>query len=123
MTSVIIIFGLLTFLAGIIIIVNPEIIFRPLENNLERIWLQIIAVSTRLLLGTLLILNAGVSKYPAIIEVLGWLSIGAAVTFCFIGRQRFLSLMRWAFSLLKPYGRVGGLFATLFGGFLIYAFI
>jgi len=31
--------------------------------------------------------------------------------------------MLWAFSLLKPYGRIGGLFAIAFGGFLVYAYI
>ena len=123
MTFIIIFFGLMTFLAGVIIIVNPEIIFGLLRKNLEKISLQVLAIGIRVVIGILLIQYASESKYPTIIEIIGWLSIAAAVTFSVIGRRHFLRLMSWAFSLLKPYGRVGGLFAMAFGGFLIHAFV
>ena len=113
----------MTFLAGLIIVVKPEIIFGPLQQHIENVSLQVFAVGIRLIIGVLLILYAAESKFPTIIEILGWLSIAAAITFGVIGRRRFLGLMAWAFSLLKPYGRIGGLFATVFGGFLVYAFI
>jgi len=123
MTPIILSFGLMVFLAGVIIVVNPEIIFGLLRNNLEKVSLQVLAVGVRLVIGILLVQYASESKYPTIIEIIGWLSIAAAVTSSVIGRQRFLNLMSWAFSLLKPYGRVGGLFAMAFGGFLIHAFV
>jgi uncharacterized membrane protein HdeD (DUF308 family) len=123
MIILIILFGLLTLLAGVIIVINPEIIFGYLRDNLDRPWLQLVAVAARLVLGILLIYTAGLSRFPLIIELLGWLSIAAAITFALMGRQRFLKLMSWAFSLLKPYGRIGGLFAMAFGGFLVYAYI
>jgi hypothetical protein len=122
-TSIIVFFGLMTFLAGVIIVVNPEIIFGLLRNNLGKVSLQVLAIGIRVVIGILLIRYAGESKYPTIIEIIGWLSIAAAVTFSVIGRRRFLSLMSWAFSLLKPYGRVGGLFAMAFGGLLVHAFV
>jgi hypothetical protein len=40
-----------------------------------------------------------------------------------IGRNNFKRLMSWALSLLKPFGRVGGVAAVGFGAFLFYAFI
>jgi hypothetical protein len=113
----------MVFLSGLIIVVNPELIFGLLRNNLEKISLQVFAIGIRMVIGVLLIRYAGESKYPAIIEIIGWLSIAAAVTLSVIGRRRFLNLMSWAFSLLKPYGRVGGFFATAFGGFLVHAFV
>ncbi|MBT8129363.1 MAG: hypothetical protein KJP10_05180 [Gammaproteobacteria bacterium] len=122
MTILIILFGLLTLLAGVIIVINPEIIFGYLRDNLDRPWLQRVAIIVRLVLGILLIHTAGLSRFPLIIEILGWLSIAAAIMFALMGRQRFLKLMSWAFSLLKPYGRIGGLFAMAFGGFLVYAY-
>lgn len=123
MTFIIMLFGLLVFLTGLIIVVNPELIFGVLRNNLDKVWLQIVAIGVRLIIGVLLILNAGASKYPIIIEIIGWLSIVAAVTFTVIGRRRFLAIMSWAFSLLKPYGQFGGLGAMAFGGFLVHAFL
>ena len=123
MTSIIILFGLMTLLAGVVIVFNPELIFGVLRNNLERVSLQVLAVAVRVVIGILLIVCAGESKFPTIIEILGWLSIAAAIAFAVIGRRRFLGLMSWAFSLLKPYGRLGGLTAILFGGFIVYAFV
>ena len=123
MTLIIIIFGLLTSVAGILILINPETVFAPLRNNVEKPWLHVTAIAVRLILGVLLILYADVSRFPLIILIIGYLSIAAAGVFSIIGRQRFIRLMRWAFSFLQPWGRVGGLFAALFGGFLVYAFI
>lgn len=123
MTLLIIIFGALTLLAGIVIVISPEIIFGYLRNNLNKFSLQITAVVVRLLIGFLLINQASVSKYPLAIEILGWLSIIAALTFAVIGRHNFNRLMSWALSLSKPFGRVGGIFAMTFGAFLIYAFV
>ena len=44
MTILIIMFGALTLLAGLVIIINPEIIFGILRNKLDKIELHIIAV-------------------------------------------------------------------------------
>ena len=123
MTSIILLFAFLTFIAGIIILFDPEIIFGVIRDNLNKPELRVVAVVLRLVLGILLVEYAPVSRFPLVIEVLGWLSIAAAVTFMLIGRANFLRLMNWALSLLKPYGRIGGIFAAGFGAFLIWAFI
>jgi len=123
MTILIIIFGVLTLLAGIIIIINPENIFGLLSKHSEKLEMQILAVVVRLVLGVLLIYQSGVSKYPLVIEIIGWLSIVAAVFFAVIGRNNFKRLISWALSLAKPFGRVGGFVAVCFGTFLVYAFV
>ncbi|MEN8128446.1 MAG: hypothetical protein ABFR90_11695 [Planctomycetota bacterium] len=123
MTPFIIIFGTLTCLAGIVILVNPEIIFGFLRKNYAKIELQILAVTIRLVLGAFLIYQAGISKYPFVIEIIGWLSIVAAVFFAVIGRNNFSRLMVWALSQVKTLGRVGGVIASVFGAFLVHAFI
>lgn len=123
MTILIILFGALTLLAGIIIVVNPDNIFGLLNKHVDKVALQIIAVLVRLVLGASLIYQAGVSKYPLAIEMIGWLSILAAIFFTLIGRHNFKRLMSWALSLAKPFGRIGGTVAVCFGAFLIYAFV
>ncbi len=123
MTVLIIIFGALTLLAGIVIVINPEIIFGFLRKNLDKLVLHILAVVIRLLLGALLIYQSGVSKFPFAIVIIGWLSIIAAVSLAVIGRRKFKLLMVWALSLSKPFGRVGGIVAAAVGAFLIYAFV
>ena len=123
MELLIIIFGALTLLAGIVIIINPEIMFGYLRNNLDKPALHIVASSIRLVLGTILIYNADVSRFPVIIEILGWFSILAAVVIIIMGRPNFTKLMVKAFSLVKTFGRFAGVVAFTFGAFLIYAFI
>ena len=123
MTVLIIIFGALTLLAGIVIVINPEVIFAFLRNNLDKLVLHILAVVIRLVLGALLIYQCNISKFPFVIEVIGWLSIVAAIFLAVMGRRNFNRLMSWALSLSKPFGRVGGVLAVAFGAFLIYAFV
>lgn len=123
MITLIILFGALTLLAGAVIILNPEFIFGFLRNHLDKLVLHIVAVVVRLIIGALLISQSTLSKLPITIEFLGWLSIFAALSLAVMGRQNFRRLMTWALSVLKPFGRVGGVLAAAFGGFLIYAFI
>ena len=123
MTILIIIFGVLTLLAGIIIVINPENIFGLLSKHSDKLEMQILAIVVRLALGVLLVYQSGVSKYPLVIEIIGWLSIVAAVFFAVIGRNNFMRLISWALSLAKPFGRVGGFVAVCFGAFLVYAFV
>ena len=123
MTLLIIIFGALTLLAGIVILINPEFIFGFLRSNLDKLAFYILAVVVRLVLGVLLVYQSNLSKFPLIIEVIGWLSIVAAIVLAIIGRRKFNRLISWALSLSKPFGRVGGVFAAGFGAFLIYAFV
>jgi hypothetical protein len=123
MTILIIIFGALTLLAGIVIVINPETIFGFLRKNLDKVELHILAVVVRIVLGVLLIYQSRISEFPLVIEIIGWLSIVAAIFLAVMGRRNFKRLMSWALSLAKPIGRVGGVIAMAFGAFLIYAFI
>jgi hypothetical protein len=123
MTVVIIIFGALTLMAGIVILINPEVIFGFLRNNLDKLEVHILAVVVRLVLGVLLIYQSSISKFPFVIEIIGWLSLVAAIVLAVMGRRNFNRLMSWALSFAKPIGRVGGVLAAAFGAFLIYAFV
>ena len=123
MSVLIILFGVLILLAGIVIVINPEIIFDFLQKNLDKLGLYILASVFRIVLGILLISQSNVSKFPLVIEILGWLSIIAAILLAVIGRRNFNRLMLWALSFVKTFGRVGGVLAAAFGAFFIYAFV
>ena len=123
MTTLIIIFGALTLLAGLVIVINPEVIFGVLRKNSEKLGLHILAIVVRLVLGFILIYQASLSKFPHVIEIIGWISIVAAILLAVIGRRNFDRLMAWALSFLRSFGRIGGIFAVASGAFLIYAFV
>lgn len=125
MAVLIILFGILTLLAGIVIVIviNPDVIFGVLRSNIDKPALHILAVVVRLALGALLIYQSDVSKFHFVIEIIGWLSIIAAIVFAVMGRGNFNRLMSWALSLSRSFSRAGGVLAVAFGAFLIYAFI
>ena len=123
MTLFITIFGALVCLAGLVILVNPEMVFGLLRSKSDKIGLHVLAVLTRLVLGAFLVIQAAASRYPAVIVIIGWIAIVAAVVLALMGRNNFSSLMAWLLSQVKIRGRLGGLLATAFGAFLVYAFI
>jgi len=123
MTQLILVFGALILFAGIVMVINPETIFGFLRNSLDKPALHIMAIAVRVVLGALLILQSDVSRYPLVIEVIGWIAIVAAISLAVIGRRNFNRLMTWALSFAKPLGRVAGVFAAAFGAFLVYSFV
>jgi len=123
MNFIIILFGTATIVADIIIVINPETVFGLMRRNLESFGLHILAVVVRIIIGVALITCAAESKYPTTILILGWVSIVAATVLGVMGRTNFRRLMSWALGLAPSFGRIGGLLAILFGGFLIHAVI
>ncbi len=123
MSLLIIVFGFLIVIAGTILTVNPKVIIDFLESNKEKVWIHILAVVVRVILGICLILQSNISKFPIIVEIFGWLSLTAAILITVIGRSSFQQLMNWVITKVKPYARLGGLVSAGFGVFLIYAFI
>jgi hypothetical protein len=123
MSLLIILFGALTLLAGIAIGINPDLIFKFLRKDADKLYLHILAVGGRIVLGFLLIYQSHESKFVYVIEIIGWLSIAAAIIMALVGRKNFVRFMSWALSLPKPFERVGGVIAMGLGAFLIYAFV
>lgn len=123
MTLLIILFGILITLAGLVLIIKPDVIIGLLDQHRKNGWLHRAAIIVRILLAMLLIPLAGLSRYPMVIEILGWLSLIAAILLITMGRHNFKRLMTWVVSIAKPYGRIGGLLSAAFGVFLIHAFV
>ena len=123
MQIIIIILGVLVMIAGVIISFSPALVLNWFKRNTEDYWLYSFAIGLRLALGFLLITHAELSKFPLVIAIIGWLSIAAALSILLMGKMRFVKLVNWAINLVSGTLRTGGLFAVVFGGFIIYAFI
>ena len=109
-------------LAGISLLIKPEIILGWIENNMENTSLYISAIVVRLFLGILFIVAARKSKYPGVVKFLGYLFIIAAIIFIFMGQESFQNFVTSLIPDVKPFASVSGLFSIAFGGFLIYTF-
>jgi hypothetical protein len=122
MKYVFILIGSLLILAGLFLVIDPEILFGWLEANTNNTVVYIIAIVFRLLLGVLFIGYASRSKFPAVFKVLGGIALIAAILFIFIGKEGFEDLITWVLHSFRSFGRISGLFVIAFGGFIIYAF-
>lgn len=123
MIYVILAFGSMISFLGAVMLVKPDSVTGFFSNNLNSLGLHVLAVVARLILGVALITYATASKYPVVFQIIGWLSVGAAIILGGIGRSRFKALMAWALSWASSLMRLAGLSAVLLGGFLIYAVV
>lgn len=121
MNYLIFLFGTLIVLSSVVLLIKPAAIFSLFAKHANSIWLRLFAVAVRIVLGVALIAGASESKFPVVLQVLGWLSILAAVMLTVIGKVRFQNLIKWALELAPPFKSLAGLLGILFGGFLIYA--
>ncbi len=122
MKLIIKLFGILMLLAGISLLIYPDILIGWIENNMDNTALYISAIVVRLVFGILFILTAIESTYPTVIKFFGYLFIVAAIIFMFIGQESFQDFITSIIPNVKPYAPVSGLLAIAFGGFLIYAY-
>lgn len=114
--------GILFILLGILNLLFPKGTYDFIKANQEKISLYIVAIVGRFLLGILFITAAHESKYPGVINVVGYLNIITALIFVFIGHKRFIKFMSSILNNINLYAFVGGLIGIVFGAFLIYAF-
>jgi hypothetical protein len=120
--ALIILLAALFLIAGLVLMIRPSLVIGFIETYEERTWMYASAVVIRLLLGLLLIRAAVHSRFPLTVEVVGWIILAAGLFLAVIGRRRFTLLTRWIIDKAKPFVLAGGLFATLFGAFLVFAF-
>ncbi len=123
MIYIILLFGVLTSLGGVVLIIRPEFIFSILTKYGDSLSIQIFAVIVRILFGVALVIGASESKYPIVLQILGWLLISAALVIGGIGRERFKKLVKWSVKLPTLIYRLASVLSILFGCFLIYAVV
>ena len=123
MTYIILFFGILIGLGGVVLLVKPDYIFSQLKKYGDSLGLHVFAIVTRIILGVALITGASESRYPVALQSLGWLVIFAALVLGVIGRERFKNLLKWVLKLAPSFQRLAAVFAILFSVFLIQSVI
>lgn len=123
MILLIILFAILIFVAGVVLMIRPSLVFDFLGSNSDKGWVYASAIVVRALLGWILIQQAVNSKFPLTVEIFGWLMLAAALFLLLLGRARFTRLIRWLTGKLSHLSRVAGIFAMIFGALLVYVFV
>ena len=99
---------------------SPDRLLRMVSGVVEQSWGIHFAVGIRLVLGAALIVVAATSRFPVIFEVLGWITLAAAIGLVFFGRERMRALVAWLAARPMSIVRTWLVFGAVFGGFLVY---
>ena len=99
----------------------PEKLRTSVTSAMDKSWGIYLAVIVRLVLGSALIVVAPASLFPIVFQVLGLMTIVAAIAVVLIGRERIRRLLAWMSERFSaPIVRLWLLFGMAFAGFLVY---
>jgi len=119
MTIIVLLFGALIVLLGLVGLVEPGR-FRSMFGKMDSQVRFVFAVVVRLVIGAFIWWVADDLRYPQLMRAFAIIAVVAAVGILVMGRTRLDRLVDWW--LGKPDGvvRISAIFATAFGAFLIY---
>ena len=115
----IVLIGALICLAGLVILIAPEK-FKSVMNNWTGQPRFLFAVIVRIVFGAILLAEAANLKYPLAMQIIGGISIVAAIAILLIGQDRLDRFIAYWMRLSDKLLRFWSLFALAFGAFLIY---
>jgi hypothetical protein len=120
MKYIVYLFGAFLIVAGIILFIDENIVLGYIKSNQESSWLYFFAVVMRLVMGAALVKTAAISRFPIVFKIIGYIALAAAAIFLVIGHDRFQHVMATLVPYFENTGGWVGVFALLFGAFLIY---
>jgi len=115
----IILIGALICLAGLVILVAPEK-FKSVMNNWTGQPRFLFAVIVRIVFGAILLAEAANLKFPLAMQIIGGISIVAAIGILLIGQDRLDRFIEFWMRMSDNVLRFWSVFAFAFGAFLIY---
>jgi hypothetical protein len=122
MDTLILVFGVVIALVGLIGAVLPAR-FRQLLGSWQGDTRFLFAVIVRIVLGAVLLAAAPDLLFPRLLEVLGGVSILAAIGLLLMGQARLDRMIAWWLRRSDAVLRVSTILAALFGLFLAYVTI
>jgi len=122
MTGIVAILGLLVVLLGLTGIAQPAR-FRAMFTAMDSRTRFVLAIVTRLAMGALLWWLADELRHPQVMRILAIIAVVAAVVVVVMGRARLDRFIGWWLAQSDGLLRVSAVFATAFGGYLVYVAI
>ncbi len=119
MKLVIAILGVLIAVFGAVAVVRPGV-FRDLFGKLSAQATWVLAVVLRLAIGTILLMVAGETRLPQVMNIIGWLTIVAAVVILLFGPERLEAFVTWWLKQTDAWLRTSAALAFAFGVFLAW---
>lgn len=120
MNALVVIFGMLVAVLGVIGLLNPAGLLGFISHMPAR-WRYSFAIALRVLIGGILLLAAPLGWLPLVLTVLGILALAAAAGLALVGQEKFEQMVTWWLDLPTWAARCSGLVMVLLGILLIVA--
>ena len=120
MKWIVFLFGAFLIVAGILLILDENIILGSIESYKESSWLYFFAVVMRIILGAALLKTASISRFPLVFKIIGFIALAVALTFLVMGHDQFQHVMATLVPYFENTGGWTGIVVLVFGAFLIY---
>lgn len=112
--------GAVAVVIGLLGLVMPQSITALVENYWSHSTRFRLAVIARFVIGTLLFVIAPECRLPLVVQILGAVTVAAAVVLIFVGQKRLDSFIAWWLARRRLI-RTSAVFAVIFGSLLVYA--
>jgi len=101
-------------------VITPKDLIGLVMGVWDKSYAMFLAVGVRLALGVLILVAAETSRFPTAFIVIGWISIVAAISIAFIGKERIGKVIKWGTQLPPLLMRGWCVLGLIFGLFLGY---
>ena len=95
------------------IVVKPKKSLHLMQHYQQSSSLYLLAISARLLLGTLLLLYSEYTSHPNFMFILGAIIILSAMTFSFMGPRRFSTMLAYFLQKFSPWLQISAIFSVV----------
>jgi uncharacterized membrane protein HdeD (DUF308 family) len=119
MKALIVLAGSLIVIVGIVILVAPHR-FRDLMTKWEGQARFLFAIIVRIVFGAIVLAVAAELKYRLVMQIIGGISIAAALVILVMGQERMDRFIGWWMRMPDHLLRAWSVAALAFGAFLIY---
>lgn len=121
MVEIITLIAILICLISIYAIIFPGRVLRAVKKITITTPLRILAFIIRILLGLILIFVAESSQFPLTLKIIGVLIVASGIMVILVSNEWIQSIINWFVDRGLFTVRIAGIFAIIFGTFLIYA--
>ena len=113
--------GLILATTGMLMLIQPRLVMDTLHSLVDEEWLQFVTATSRVVLGSVLLVCAEQTRFPLALQIMGLISLTAGMGITLLPAAAFRHFLSGILKRYRPYARMGSVLLIGAGSFLVYA--
>lgn len=113
-------FGILLVLVGLVMVAKPDLWVKAATAYCRKPYMHPVEIAICIGFGASFVLYAGLSPYPALFKVLGYMLVIVGIGLLFVLPSYHQRYGIWSVEKTAPYSRLMGIVSLAFGALLLY---